>query len=543
MKRVSAPRVIALDTLRGLLIVLMIAEHARQILGGGVRMETPGTPIPAVSADAASLIRLLSHLCAPGFFLLLGIGMALHLEQHAYPLTEARRRFFKRGALLILLQVTVENLGWGFPMLLRAGSAAHAAPLYLGVLFGLGASLIVAAALPPLADAVLLALAAGMIASAAVSLPPVLRPWMGWLTSGFFGARVEILYPVLPWSGITLLGLLAGRRCLCDRSSRTAGFPLPLLAALAVVAVWSIGTLLAGGAALSGWYKYPPSPLFVLGTLSLLMLLLALLAAVPRANLRPLQLLGRHALALYLAHLYLLGIVSLWVYPASMQQTLAIAAGVGVLGAGWCRWRERLARPAPAGNRFDRYSRHYDRFMRLARLNRVGEIRHALTGVRAEGHLLDVGGGTGYLASRLTDLFARIVVVDPSAGMLSLARRRNLPTCQASALALPFADGEFDAVLCTDALHHIKQAGLAIAEMCRVLKPGGRLVILEFHIRGPAGWLFFAFERLLLDRSEFLTPDQLRVLLERQGLPGTTLRISRLQYLYVGQKPGGDASR
>ena len=74
--------------------------------------------------------------------------------------------------------------------------------------------------------------------------------------------------------------------------------------------------------------------------------------------------------------------------------------------------------------------------MRLARLNRVGEIRHALTGVRAEGHLLDVGGGTGYLASRLTDLFARIVVVDPSAGMLSLARRRNLPTCQASALAL-----------------------------------------------------------------------------------------------------------
>ena len=109
MKRVSAPRVIALDTLRGLLIVLMIAEHARQILGGGVRMETPGTPIPAVSADAASLIRLLSHLCAPGFFLLLGIGMALHLEQHADTLAEARRRFLKRGALLILLQVTLDD--------------------------------------------------------------------------------------------------------------------------------------------------------------------------------------------------------------------------------------------------------------------------------------------------------------------------------------------------------------------------------------------------------------------------------------------------
>jgi len=543
MKRVSASRVIALDTLRGLLIVLMIVEHARQILGGGVRLETPDAPITAATADAASLIRLLSHLCAPGFFLLLGIGMALHLEQHADTLAEARRRFLKRGALLILLQVTLENLGWGFPWLWRASPEIASAPLYLGVLSGLGASLIVAAALLPCANGALLALAAGLIASAVVPLPPVLRPWMGWLTSGFFGARVEILFPVLPWSGITLLGLLTGRRITRQRASRGSLFPFPLLAALAAVAVWSVGTLLAGGAAFSGWYKYPPSPLFVLGTLSLLMLLLALLTAVPGANLRPLQLLGRHALVLYLAHLYLLGIASVWVYPASMQQTLAIAAGVGVLGAGWCRWRERRTRSAPILNRFDLYFRHYDRFMRLARLNRVPEIRRALAGVRAQGHLLDVGGGTGYLASRMTDLFSRLVVADTSPGMLSVARQRNLTTCQASALALPFADGEFDAVLCTDALHHIKQAGQAIAEMCRVLKPGGRLVILEFHIRGPAGWLFYWFERLLLDRSEFLSPDRLQGLLDRQGLSGATQRISRLQYLYVGQKPGGGVLR
>jgi ubiquinone/menaquinone biosynthesis C-methylase UbiE len=79
--------------------------------------------------------------------------------------------------------------------------------------------------------------------------------------------------------------------------------------------------------------------------------------------------------------------------------------------------------------------------------------------------------------------------------------------------------------------------------MCRVLKPGGRLVILEFHIRGPAGWLFYWFERLLLDRSEFLSPDRLQGLLDRQGLSGATQRISRLQYLYVGQKPGGGVLR
>lgn len=227
------------------------------------------------------------------------------------------------------------------------------------------------------------------------------------------------------------------------------------------------------------------------------------------------------------------------VYRPSMTQTLAIAAGVGLLGAVWYRWRERRASPTPAGNCFDRCFRFYDPFIRRSGLDHTAEIRRALAGVRAQGDLLDVGGGTGYLASQLADLFSRIVIVDSSAGMLSVATQRDLQTCQASALALPFAPGQFDVVLCSDALHHIKQADQAIAEMYRVLKPGGAIVILEFHIRGLAGWLLFAFERLFIDRSEFLAPDRLQALLDRHGMQGATQRISRLQYLYVGQKPGG----
>lgn len=540
MKAPDRARVPALDSLRGFLIVLMILEHARQILGGGVRLETPGNPIPPITANPADIIRLLSHLCAPGFFLLLGIGMALHHEQHAIPISQARRRFIKRGAILVLLQVTVENVGWAFPALWRAGPDLTGAPLYLGVLFGLGTSLMVAAAMLPLANASLLALATGMIASSLLPLPPVLHPWMGWLTSGFFGAHVEILYPILPWSGITLLGLLVGRRCVRNRNTRGKLIPLPLLAGLAAVALWSLGTLAGAEAGLSGWYKYPPSPNFALSTTALLLLLLTLFSCVPCANLRLLQLLGRHALSLYLVHIYLLGVASLCIYPASMPQTLAIAASVTLLGAGWCRWRERRGCQVTDSHRFDRYSAYYDRFMQLARLNRVREVRRAMVDVSRGNKLLDVGGGTGYLASQLTDLFSRIVIVDPSAGMLSVAKRRNLQTCQASALALPFADGHFDAILCTDALHHIKQADRAITEMNRVLQPGGSLVILEFHIHGPAGWLFFLFERLLLDRSEFLTPDQLHSLMVRQGMQGTSQRITRTQYLYVGRKPTKD---
>ena len=531
MSKGRTSRLVPLDTLRGLLIVLMIVEHARQILGGGVLLETPDNPIPALSANAASLIRLASHLCAPGFFFLLGIGMALKLAQHTTTLREARWRFFKRGALLILLQVTVENLGWGLPILWRAGSEGYTGPLYLGVLFTLGASLIVTAAPLHLSSAGLLVLAVGMIASSACPFPPALHPWAGWLTSGFFGTSVEILYPVLPWSGITLLGVLFARHSLCNRQFHPALFRLPALAALIAATLWTLGCLTVGGEALAGWYKYPPSPSFVLGTLAILMLLLTLFAAIPATNLRPLKLLGRHALVIYLAHLYLLGIASLLVYRPSMTQTLAIAAGIGLLGVVWCRWRERSASPNPTENCFDRCYRFYDPFIRRSGLARTAEIRRALAGVSAQGDLLDVGGGTGYLASQLADLFSSIVVVDSSAGMLSVAAQRKLQTCRASALALPFGPEQFDVVLCSDALHHIKQAERALAEMVRVLKPGGTIVILEFQIRGPSGWLLFAFERLLLDRSEFLSPDRLQALLARHGMKGSTHRVSYLQYI------------
>ena len=225
-----------------------------------------------------------------------------------------------------------------------------------------------------------------------------------------------------------------------------------------------------------------------------------------------------------------------------MTQTLAIAAGIGLLGALWGLWRERKARSEPVGNVFDRCYRFYDSFIRRSGFDCTAEIRRALLGIHAQGSLLDVGGGTGYLAAQFADLFSRIVVVDSSAGMLSVATQRHVETCQASALALPFEPEQFDVVLCSDALHHIKQADRALAEMYRVLKPGGAIVILEFHIRGLAGWLLFAFERLLLDRSEFLAPDRLQALLDRQGMTGDTHRVSRIQYIYVGQKPAGSAT-
>ena len=180
----------------------------------------------------------------------------------------------------------------------------------------------------------------------------------------------------------------------------------------------------------------------------------------------------------------------------------------------------------------------YDAFMRLFGFYHVDTLKRLLPlADTAEPHaLLDVAGGTGYLASRFTTGFGRIVVLDQSEGMLAVARRRGLETVRASALAMPFSDGTFDTVMCTDALHHIKDIEGAIAEMARVVKPGGTILIQEFDIRSAAGWCLARFEHLFLDRSRFITPDELRDVMTRHGLLATLHPLSRLEYVCIGVK-------
>jgi ubiquinone/menaquinone biosynthesis C-methylase UbiE len=109
--------------------------------------------------------------------------------------------------------------------------------------------------------------------------------------------------------------------------------------------------------------------------------------------------------------------------------------------------------------------------------------------------VLDVGCGPGRLACLFAERVAPTGVVDgidASVEMIkrarSQARKRGVAVTFQVAFAqdLPFPDGTFDAVGCTLALHHVAQDDqrTAVEEMYRVLKPGGRLLIAEFH-KGP----------------------------------------------------------
>ena len=156
----------------------------------------------------------------------------------------------------------------------------------------------------------------------------------------------------------------------------------------------------------------------------------------------------------------------------------------------------------------------FDHFAAIAPL--YARIKYSKAGIMRElaelpvgGRLLDVGGGTGRVASAISDFVDEVVIADISFGMLDKADRSSLrPVCGGSE-SLPFADNSFERVIMVDALHHVIHHADSAYEMFRVLKPGGLLVIEEPDIRTFGVKLIALAEKLLLLRSHFLTPDQI----------------------------------
>ncbi len=109
-----------------------------------------------------------------------------------------------------------------------------------------------------------------------------------------------------------------------------------------------------------------------------------------------------------------------------------------------------------------------------------------------EGHIvLDLAGGTGDLAiqqARRVGDKGRVILADINASMLREGRDRvidkgligRVATCQCNAEILPFADDSFDCITIAFGLRNVTDKARALASMRRVLKPGGRLCVLEF---------------------------------------------------------------
>ncbi|MDP9240750.1 MAG: demethylmenaquinone methyltransferase [Actinomycetota bacterium] len=94
--------------------------------------------------------------------------------------------------------------------------------------------------------------------------------------------------------------------------------------------------------------------------------------------------------------------------------------------------------------------------------------------------VLDLAAGTAVSTVELVRSGATVIACDFSLGMLKAGRGRGVPLIAGDALALPFADGAFDAVTIAFGLRNVADVGQALQEMARVTRPGGRLVVCEF---------------------------------------------------------------
>jgi demethylmenaquinone methyltransferase/2-methoxy-6-polyprenyl-1,4-benzoquinol methylase len=188
------------------------------------------------------------------------------------------------------------------------------------------------------------------------------------------------------------------------------------------------------------------------------------------------------------------------------------------------------------------------------------------SGLRSGMKLLDVATGTGLVARAATEILLEhgaVVGLDPSAGMLREGRKvHSALLVQGTVEDLPFADDRFDFLSMGYALRHVADLGVAFTECLRVLKPSGRLLVLEIsRPRSVAGRLLAraylekvlpllvrlatrsAQAELLMKYhwdtiAECVPPDTILDVLSASGFVGVERRV-RAGFLseYLGSKP------
>jgi uncharacterized membrane protein len=338
-------RLSSLDTLRGLIIVFMAIDHARGFIARNHPGEFWGAPLPDYQGDwVAFLTRLVTHLCAPGFMFLMGAGGALFAASRAREGWRPPRimgQLALRGIVLIALGQLFENTAAAYGTAgairgetygLRVPGAPAPISVILGVLYGLGSSLALAAFCVRLPAAVVAAMAAACVAIThwltpdASQIAAPINPVMGALVVAGLAPPFVSVYPAIPWLAPTLLGVAFGRLLQNDNAgTRTRAFTL--IGATGIAFVMLFVLLRASGGIGSfqpvqpGWIgllnvtKYPPSLTFLLLTLGVDFILLALFEHTGAGASRwtaPIRVFGAAPLFFFITHLFLYGFIGKW---------------------------------------------------------------------------------------------------------------------------------------------------------------------------------------------------------------------------------------
>jgi uncharacterized membrane protein len=363
----KAPRLLPLDALRGLIIVLMALDHANHFIA---QQHSPGEhwggAFPTYRDALAFLTRLVTHLSAPGFFFLMGVGMVLFAHsrrRQGWSKWAIIGHFLIRGGLLIALQLLLVNRAW------ELSPGGWRLDIYIGVLFALGGTMILGSLLVWLKPRVLLALTAALVLGTELLTPnpsqwnQAFQPLNRLLLVPGGNLDLWVNYPVLPWLELVTFGMLFGH-WLVDDARKAFKRALNLgaaciLAFLLLRALDGFGNVRPRGG--NTWIdflnvvKYPPSIAFNLMTMGVNLIIVGLFARASeklQQYSQPLAVFGTVPLFFYLTHLFLYAGLGLLLTPGGTSIPIMYLYWlIGLLALyPLCLWYGQLKHRQPANS-------------------------------------------------------------------------------------------------------------------------------------------------------------------------------------------------
>jgi uncharacterized membrane protein len=321
MPEPATSRVTTVDALRGLVMVVMALDHTRDFFHIGAMSFSPEDL--ARTTPLLFSTRWVTHICAPTFMFLSGVGASLRLERDGR-IAELSRFLWTRGLWLVFLELTVMRLAMNF-------SFGAQNPVLVLVLSALGLSMIALAALMHLPRAALLTLSLAVIALhntldgvQAARFGAFAGAWNLLHQPGVFtiaGVPVVVGYPLVPWFAVMAAGFCIGPHLVRDAPRR---------APIIVGGMMLIGFVLLRAANVYGdpspWStqssptftllsflrttKYPPSLQFLLMTLGPALILLTCLDRIRTGWRDALVVIGRVPLFFYVVHFWALHVLA-----------------------------------------------------------------------------------------------------------------------------------------------------------------------------------------------------------------------------------------
>ncbi len=313
------PRIDSIDLLRGLVMVVMALDHARDFFGAS-SMDPRD-----VSQPALFLTRWVTHFCAPVFVFLAGTAAFLY-GNRGKTRADVSRFLATRGLWLVVLEFTIVRFGWIFSL--------DYVFIPAQVIWAIGVSMLALSLLVflprPVIAAFGIALIVGHNALDGIRAEDWGRFGWAWMLIHQFGpiplsetATLFVAYPLVPWIGVIAAGYAFGpvmlldtpqrdRACLAFGLGATAAFVL--LRALAVYGdpqPWAPqATAIETGLAFLNCEKYPPSLLFLLMTLGPTIALLPVFERLRGPLATILVTIGRVPLLYYVVHVPLIHAVA-----------------------------------------------------------------------------------------------------------------------------------------------------------------------------------------------------------------------------------------